>query len=66
MAAVGFDPVTFPFSHVTPVGCPLWFYAVATGKGLTCLHWLVRHCLNPQEFPGKELPAKGVPTCPIK
>lgn len=69
VAAVWFDPVTFPFSPETVSrtselsslvrSCSYW-------GGLMCPHWLLRHCLNPQEFPEEGLSAKEGPTCPIK
>lgn len=69
VAVGGFDPVTFPFSYETvshASGLSSLVRSCSYRKGLMCSHWLVRHCLNPQEFPEEGLPAKESPTCPIK
>lgn len=69
VAVVGFDPVTFTFSHETVSGTSELSSLVRSysyRRGLMCSHWLVRHCLNPQEFPEEGLPAKESLTCPIK
>ena len=61
--------LTFPFCHETvsrTSGLSSPVRRCHCRRGLMCSHWLVGHCLNPQEFPREGLLAKANPTSPIQ